>query len=699
MMKKSTQFKKILALLLCFINTFGQIVMVSAEDKVLPAPYDIEYLVEAPTLTNEGVVTNTEKYLVLGKEHGVPATIKAPFGAVLEFPYIHAIPKSEPNNMRPSAYILSQLTTEFDYTVWDLPVGSKLQLPTHEGYELHVGDTIGLPEKAFWGIRKLSNNPYDENFALEHTFGYITKDGDRIWAVTKRGIWDPELYDDTEYWKKSETDINKQIYWKEKVTLDIENISPFVNGDAPDKAMSVNENNTGEIKGILAYKEGELGNNYDLLSGIEIVGAVSNETLELSDDNPTPDKHFKVEHDLSGIGHLITDNTYTGIGSGNVTSKVTDYEDDATIFTQNIIVSTSGKPEVNIYHAGTDTLYGMEWMSNDKSADEWRRKGLDLEAISTINGTYDLVTRVAGLEAKRGTVTKSSENESVASPRVAGWKEEDTSEQGVPVTSVAYLVEDYSKPISAESDAKYMRFDSTLPTISKVDFVGEWESVTSHDAKDGLSGLNKESGGVHYLFVKREAGGTPEEIVTPTDGTDWKSLKNYKLPTEAGEYDLYVYAKDDATNRSKALPLNKKPIIVYGLSAKVRLEKKVADNGGNETDIFVIHLEENSIILGSVALKRNETSGWMSLDMNEEEFRTIKVTEVVPMDYAKGYRIYVTDGDGKTTLLDEGEDKVTLEAGDEITITIENEFEHAGYFRDKIVAENIFENRFLTNKN
>ena len=695
MRKKSRKLRKLLITILCFASILGQVDVVRAEDKVIAVEYDIQYLAEAPTLTNEGVVGNTEKYLVLGKEYGVAATVAAPFGEVLEFPYIHAIPMSSHNDMRPSEYILDQLTMEFNYRIWDLEEYPKLQLPMKENYVLHVGDTIGLPEKAFWGIRKLSDNPYDEKFAIEHTFGYITKGGEWVWAVTKRGNWDPDLHEGTEYWQKSESDSNNRICWKRIIAAEVENFSPLVDGVAPYPARTINANNTGTIEDILVNREGELGSNYDLVSDLRVFGAVTRELLMLSNATILPDKHFSIEHDTAGISHLIEEGVYTAIGIGTVKSKVTDYEDDATIFTQEVIVSTSEKPDINIYRAGTDILYKNEWMSNDQSADMWRQKGLDIQAESRINGNYDLLTRIAGIEKKRTNVDKDSSVESVTNEKVLSWKNDnvDTDEVGVPATSIAYLAKSEERAISAESNAKYMRFDSVLPTISEVFFADDsWKKVTGHDAKDDLSKLNDESGGVHYLFVKREEAEPSEEIERPKDGKDWKSLKNYKLPTEVGEYDLYVYAKDNATNRSEALRLNNGPIVIKEkVPTKVRLKKEVSDNAGNDSDIFVIHLEEKETILGSVALRRNETSGWMSLDMSEEEFRTIKVTEVVPMDYTKGYRIYVTDGDGNTTLLDEEEDKVTLKAGDEITITIENEFEHAGYFRGKDAVKNVFQ--------
>ena len=663
---------------------------VMAEDRAQPLPEPkILRLSGYPLLTQQAAIENNLKYLRLGKYDGGHSEMSAPFEKVLKFPVVGIFYSDDQKSVLPSNYLLSRLTYNFHYVEWDLAVVTDLQLTEYPGYILHVGDATGAPTRARWGIRKTGAGAY-EDFPVEHVLEYLNTNNEWIRVFSRKMRWTHE--GDQEPWGGGSIDHYDDIYWEEIQTPKIDNLSPLVDGIAPYPDKSVDENNIGTIEDILINREAELGSAYDFVSGLRVFGAVTRVLLTLSDATPIPNRHFNIEHDMGGVSHLIEDGIYTAIGIGTVISKVTDYENDATIFNQDVIVSTKGKPEVNIYRAGTDTLYQMEWMSNDESADEWRRKGLDLEANSTINGTYDLVTRVATSEAKRETVTKDSEEERVASERIYGHTDEDTSEEGIAVTSIAYLVGDYGQPISAESDAKYMRFDSTIPTISKVDFDGEWESWTGHDAKDDLSGLNKESGGVHYLFVKREEGVAPKEIDTPVDGKDWESLiNNYKLPSEAGEYDLYVYAKDDATNRSKALPLNKEPIIVYGQSsAKVRLEKKVVDDEGNNTDIFVIHLEANSVMLGSVALRRNEISGWMSLDMSEEEFRKIKVTEVVPMDYAKGYRIRTTDGDGNTILLDEGEDEITLKASDEITITIENEFEHAGYFRDKVAVKNIF---------
>ena len=688
MRKKLGRLKKVFVSLICIVSILGQTLLVEAEDRPIPVEPVILELEGAPQLTNEGAIKGVPKYLVLGKEDGSSSTMETPFeGVLLEFPYLEVMKNEDPNPMLPSEFVLGNLEWEFKYEEWDLTQYPKLQLPTHPDYTLYVGDVSGLPTAARWGVKKLSDDPYSD-YAMEHVVEYRNAEGTWVRASARRGFWAHPV-GDVEWWGGAETENYGTIRWELNQTPEVENISPLINGTEPRDGVEINKNSSGTIDGIHVNREGKLGNAYDLSSGIDVVGAVTKEKLELSNETPIPVKRFQISHDMTGINHLIADGIYTAIGSGNVISTVVDYENDETTFRQNIVVSTTGKPEVNIYHAGTDILYQMEWMSNHESADEWRQMGLDIQASSTINGTYDLLSKIDGIEEKYSEVTKSSIQELVTNEKIYGWKSEDTTAEGIPVTSVAFMAGSRSVMLSAESDEKYMRFDSTIPAITEVEFANDkWEKVVGHDAHDGLSGLETESGGVFYKFVER---GKTEQAHVPNDSSDWTSLESYKLPAKPGEYDLYVYAKDNATNRSKAILLNKQPIVVEELLAKVRMEKKVVGDEGNSQDVFLLQMKEDNVLLGSMPLKRNEMSSWLTLDMSIQAVRTIRVSEIVPMDYIRKYRIYVTDSEGKSTMLDEGEDKIPLEAGDELTITIENEFAHIGYFKGKDSVKNLFQ--------
>ena len=683
--------KQLLTMLLCFIGMGGAIVFVYAEDSPIPYKPDILELSGTPLLSIQPVINASEKFLRIGQENGSKSEIQAPFNVRLRFPVENIFHNTNQLYTLPSTYILDRLTLDPLWKEWDLAAEPELKLPENPDYELHVGDAIGAPTKVRWGARKTGLGPYVD-FPFEHFVEYLNTKGQWVRVYTRSMGWN-RISQQRENWGNNKTVYHKDIYWKLIAPQGVYNVSPKINGVTPIPDKDINIDNTGIIEDTHIYRTAQLGNVYDFLSGIEVIGAVTNRVLNVSSASPIPNRHFRIEHDLSAINHLITDDKYTAIGSGDVISKVTDYEGDATIFTQNVIVSTNGRPDVNIYRAQTDILYKMEWMSNDQSADEWRRKGLDIQAYSTINGSYDLLTKIDGAERQSTYVTKTNQQESVTNERIEGYTHQDTSAVGIGTTSIAYAATKRSEDavLSAESEAKYMRFDSTLPTISAIYFVdNEWESVLGHDAADELSGLDVIDGGVHYLFVKRGETTELAEIKIPSDGSDWMSLEDYQLPSAPGEYDLYVYAKDNATNRSAPRLLNEEPIVIHkDLPAKVRIEKKVANNKGNDTDIFLINIEEKALI-GSVALKRNEVSEWMTFEMAKEESITIKVSEVVPMDYTKEYHIYVSDSEGNSSLLTKGESEVTIKQGDEITITIENEFSHAGYFRGKDAVKNNF---------
>ena len=690
MKKFSKQFKKALALL-CFVGIFCQSLPANAENKLRPVDKETQYLKGNPTLIQESAIPNTKKYLKMMRGDLTNSSIKDPFDRLLVFPRTTVIAESPVNSTRSSVYILQNLNLTFNYITWDFETYPELQLLEKEGYRLYVGDVAGQPIAARWGIRKTGIDEYGQ-WPMEDVLEYQNTNGEWVKVTTRSGSWSRPTPDGKDQaWGSSNAVNHNQIYWEG--IPDEENVSPIINTHSPNPSMKLNADNTGEISGILINRETSLGSTADWLTGITVVGGVTgNELHRAAGDGLIPADHYKIEHDTTQLDHLLTAGDYTAIGSGQVISTVTDYENDVTIFKQDIIVSTEGSPDIDIWLAGTDTPYAMQWMSNHQSADAWRQKGLDIQGHSTITGNYDLATLIDGSEAQSTEVTKSLENPAVTNEKILAWKNVNTPETGIPVMSRAYLVGNNMVALSAPSAAKYMRFDSTVPTISEVEFDDDsWTTIKSTDAADELSGLETASGGVFYKFVEHgETAGT----ATPTGGTDWISLKKYQLPSEAGEYDLYVYAKDNATNRSIAMLVNAEPIMIpEGSWASIRIEKKVADNQGNDTDIFLIHMIEESTLLGSVALTRDETSGWMALDMEEQESRTLEITEVVPMNYAKQYVVSVTNEEGSTAVLSEVENifTVTVKPGDKVTITVENTFSQTGYFKDKDSVKNVFE--------
>lgn len=696
MRKKSRQLIRFFVSIICLISILGGMRLVSAEDRVevLP-PATILKLSGTPQLSIESVLNNAKKFLRISRDDGTTASeMQAPFDTRLIFPVFNKLSSDNQKGVLPSTFILNNLTLDFDYTVWTFDEAPGLRLPENPNYELHVGDAIGAPTMVRWGVRKTGKGPY-ESFALEHVVDYLNRKGNWVRVYTRSMRWSPAEIINEEYreywWGGNTTEYYDDIYWKEIQNPKTKHVSPLINGVAPEPAENDIGNNVGTIEGVHVERGGQVGSTPDLLAEIEVRGAVKGEVLQVSDEDVIPDKHFKIEHDMKGIEHLLTDDIYTAIGRGEVSSTVTDYEDDATIFTQEVTVSTTEKTGINVYLAGTDIVYDSEWMSNDLSADDQRRGGLDIQADSWIYGNYDLLTKVKNDKVGFTNVTREYTDEKVTTAdKISEWRNrnEDSAKNGDSVTSIACLTDDHDTPLSTESDAIKIFYDSTLPTITNVRFKDEeWKEFDSHDAQDFLSGLEDGSGGVYYRFISVEEAGE----IKPPINSDWLNIEGYQLIGEPGKYNLYVYAKDNATNRSGVLKVNEDPIIVpEKLPAKVRLEKKVVDAPENNQDIFILHMKEENNLLGSVALRAEEQSAWMTLDMEGKESRTIEVWEVVPMDYSKEYRIYVSYGEDNNILLKEGENKITVQAGDEITVTIENTFCHAGYFKNKDVVTNAF---------
>jgi len=121
--------------------------------------------------------------------------------------------------------------------------------------------------------------------------------------------------------------------------------------------------------------------------------------------------------------------------------------------------------------------------------------------------------------------------------------------------------------------------------------------------------------------------------------------------------------------------------------ALIRVQKVVEDGGDND-DIFLIHLKEMDRILGSAALQRNETSGWMSLDMESQPYRTITVSELVPMSYTPYYSVQIQTEDGNRAEINER--TITIYPGDSVTVIITNRFTPTGFFKDKSWVRNAF---------
>ena len=463
--------------------------------------------------------------------------------------------------------------------------------------------------------------------------------------------------------------------------------SPYVDTKIPDPASTpvtvATPNNTGEIAGITKTTTKQIGNSVDNTpTGYNIKGARTGQTLVYASGAATNIPYrYTALRDITNLSSVITGNTYDKLGTGSIKWSVTDYEADTTIFTERIIVTTSGSPDIFIYFPGTNNIYDNRWMSSTTSADANRRMGLDIQASSTFNGKYDLASFIGGSKERFDTVTKTG-GTAVTNSRITNWQNANTDSTGVPVTSQAFAEGDHATVLTGIGGPKYMRYDNDQPTITTITPNDDWTDITGHDATDALSGLETTSGGVFYKLVDKDA---TVGTTTPVDGSDWTNLNAYTKPLEPGDYDIWVYAKDNATNRSPAKKLG----TFAAKDTFIRLEKRVASDKGDADDVFLISLSESSNLLTSVALKKGETSGELTLDMKGVTSRDIKISEITPMDYAAGFTLSVIDNADNSVTPVSGS-TVTINLGDDVTIVVENTFEPTGYFKAKDFVKNIF---------
>ena len=484
--------------------------------------------------------------------------------------------------------------------------------------------------------------------------------------------------------------------YRGSVTYTVTHYAPTVDGQTPTPPNSLTDTRSA-ITGLSGVKDVNVGETVPTTPDNLIKGGFTNMTLAyVAGTNTTLSGHYTVPlRTILDSGSIIEDNVFTAVGSITITWGVRDYQGDQTNFTVRYNVIDPGNTDINIYFPGTRIPYDGRWMSTHPSADTTRRGGLDVQGSSDISGNYDLSTFISGSKEQTNAVNKASGNpDPVTNDVISGWSIADSTTAGIPATSQAFVINDPNTSLSGVSTEKRMYFDSTKPTITEVETTNDWVTITTN-AQDEASGIGGSEpydvGDVFFKFVPR---GENTGITTPTDGTDWISIADYEAAFAAlngGEYDLYVYAKDNATNRSEAIKANKdEPIIIAGGTATITIKKTVVGPKGGANDVFLINLNDNSTnaLITSVALTDGETSSSLTLDIGSGPSKTIKLSEIIPMDYKSGFKYNVTKKAGDQTTI--SGNTITIFPGDTIRIEVENTFEPTGYFKAKDFVKNIF---------
>jgi len=238
-----------------------------------------------------------------------------------------------------------------------------------------------------------------------------------------------------------------------------------------------------------------------------------------------------------------------------------------TLTSRIITVKTTENLDFQTYLQGTSTVYTNDyWLAaSGATADADRQYGVDIKAQTNIPGEYDFVI-------KKGTtnlspipyITNFLPGATTKYSQQLNYTTNSPSSTGESFTSVllAHGVPDGDLEIqlSPVAPAKIVKIDSqapNVPSISTPSGVDKWSTITPTTTDNGQSGID----GYYYKFVPAGTAG-----VTAPSGNDtgWTSVASYAKPTEPGDYDLYVYAKDNATNRSGAKQANVpgEPIVI-----------------------------------------------------------------------------------------------------------------------------------------
>ena len=253
----------------------------------------------------------------------------------------------------------------------------------------------------------------------------------------------------------------------------------------------------------------------------------------------------------------------------------TEYPGDTTFAETERFITVVTEEELGfeIYRNDDSTIYNGDWLApNSTTADSGRQTSVNLVATTDTPGEYKFTIKKGDSTIKSelkvnspslplDTVTVKEEDYDTDSPTNAGESFTSIlmSNNEPPITPV---------PLSREtSPAKVVKIDSQAPNAPTVSTTNAYKNIDINAGlapsaiDNGASGVpDVADDGYYYKFVPA---GTTGVIAPSGNDTGWESAATYSLPLVDDSYDLYVYAKDRATNRSGATKANTSgPIIV-----------------------------------------------------------------------------------------------------------------------------------------
>ena len=402
--------------------------------------------------------------------------------------------------------------------------------------------------------------------------------------------------------------------------------APRINNRTPSPASSTS-NTRSSISGIMETVEKRVGDSVPLLPDYIVTGAVTNMTLTyISGDDTTLDGHYTVpQRNITSGGGLIQDDIFTSVGIVQISWGVRDYQGDQTNFVVRYNVTNSNyNYKVTADAGGTAT----------PTAEGTALQGDEI----VINATPS-----AGYEFDKWVVVDSKAPASYSS-------------------AVTVADNKFTMPASdVHIKATFKKIDYTVLAYGEVG--------------KGTGTADKSTANMGDVVTL---------TATPEPG--------YKFVGWVDKNGAIIDPSFDPTNPNATFKMPAGNVEVQATFAPIRasitIKKTVVGNRGNANDVFLISMKEGSTLVSSLALKRGETSGALTIGMEGVTSRVITISEIIPMDYATGFTISIANQSGSTATFSGR--TVTIHPGDDVTITVENTFAPTEYFKGKDFVKNIF---------
>ena len=405
--------------------------------------------------------------------------------------------------------------------------------------------------------------------------------------------------------------------------------SPYINDEIPVPANKTGENNTGYIENT-NFESLTIGDNInEWLEAQTITGAVTKKTLTRNESSTLIAHQYKATCDTSGASGIVdAQGDVIGYGTGTLKWTITDYQGDITIFTQPItVVNNNYNYKVTADVGGTAT----------PTAEGTGTSGAEILITAT---------PATGYEFDKWVVVDGKAPASYGS-------------------AVTVANNKFTMPSSdVHIKATFKKINYTVNAYGELGKGSGTADKTTANMGDVVTLTATPEPGFMFVGWVDKNGNITDIDFDPTDPN-----ASFKMPA------------DNVEVQATFVPIPPK-------QASIAIRKTVVGNRGNANDVFLISMKEGSTLVSSLALKRGETSGALALDMGSATSKVITISEIIPMDYATGFTVSITNqGGSKATLSGK---TVTIHPGDDVTITVENTFAPTEYFKGKDFVKNIF---------